>query len=153
MYTCQVVIHADTVSIMNAYGLGPYLVRLREGRGWSITDAAAHIGMSKSHLSQLEKGKIGLPNAALRRQIANAYSIRHVDILVAAGELDADELPREGAIREPFPRGTAKAEVVQRLAELPDEKAIDVLRYILFRLAEQDIDVDIAVIVANAGAR
>jgi transcriptional regulator with XRE-family HTH domain len=77
---------------MNDYGLGPYLTGLRAVRGWSITDAAARIGMSKSHLSQLEKGKIGLPNAALRRQIADAYSVRHVDILVAAGELLPEEI-------------------------------------------------------------
>lgn len=77
---------------MNNLGLGPFLLSLRESRGWGVTDAAAHIGMSKSHLSQLEKGKIGLPSAALRRQIAEAYGVRHVDILVAAGELEASEI-------------------------------------------------------------
>jgi transcriptional regulator with XRE-family HTH domain len=61
-------------------------------RGWGVTDAAARIGMSKSHLSQLERGKIGLPSAALRRQIAEAYGVRHIDILIAAGELTSDEV-------------------------------------------------------------
>jgi transcriptional regulator with XRE-family HTH domain len=77
---------------MDARGLGPYLATLRTLHGWGLTEAAARIDVSKSHLSQIEGGKIGLPNAALRRRIAAAYGIRHVDILVAAGELVPDEV-------------------------------------------------------------
>src|SRR4029434_2675014 len=42
-------------------------------------------------LSQIESGKIGLPSADVRRRLAIAMGVTHVDLLLAAGELsDAD---------------------------------------------------------------
>ncbi len=76
-------------------GLGGFLRKRRIDLGLTqeaVSDAA---GIGRSHLSQIESGKIGLPNAGIRRRLADVLEVRHVDLLVAAGELDDAEV-REG---------------------------------------------------------
>jgi transcriptional regulator with XRE-family HTH domain len=96
-----------------AAGLGGFLRRRRVDLGLTqeaVSDAA---GIGRSHLSQIESGKIGLPNAAIRRRLARALALQHVDLLIAAGELDEDEV-RDG--RQPL------ASELDRIAErLGDE--------------------------------
>ncbi|MCC6315337.1 MAG: helix-turn-helix transcriptional regulator [Thermomicrobiales bacterium] len=73
-------------------GLGPFIRSRRTELGLTqerVADAAA---IGRSHLSQIESGKIGLPNAKIRRRLAQTLRVRHVDLLVAAGELSADEV-------------------------------------------------------------
>src|SRR5262245_33677345 len=72
-------------------GLGGYVRARRDRNGWSLTSLAARSGLSKSELSAIEAGKIKLPGADKRRRLAEALSVRHVDLLVAAGEITADE--------------------------------------------------------------
>lgn len=95
-------------------GLGGFLRKRRIDLGLTqeaVSDAA---GIGRSHLSQIESGKIGLPNAGIRRRLAEVLEVRHVDLLVAAGELDEAEV-REG--RQP------PASELDRLAERLDDDA------------------------------
>lgn len=55
---------------------------------------AAH--MTKSHVSAIEKGRIGLPGPEVRRELAKALGVTHLDILIAAGEIRPDELEAAG---------------------------------------------------------
>jgi transcriptional regulator with XRE-family HTH domain len=71
--------------------MGAYVKERRERLGWTLTALAADAGLSKSELSALESGKIKLPSADKRRRLAAALDVTHLDLLVAAGELTADE--------------------------------------------------------------
>lgn len=98
--------------------LGNYIVAAREERGWNQTEFAERAEIKRAHLAQIERGKIALPNGDLRRRLAAALGVRHVDILVAAGELTADEIPREGDIPEAFPHDPIKRQIVAWLVTL-----------------------------------
>lgn len=72
--------------------LGDYIEKRRIELGYTSQAGFARAAkISPSHLNQIEGGKIALPNADLRRKLARALGVRHVDILVAAGELAEDE--------------------------------------------------------------
>ena len=77
--------------------LGQYLHDQRHARGLTMADAATRAGTSAAYWSQIEGGQVKLPGAALRRGIAAALGVRHVDILIAAGELTAEEAGRDDA--------------------------------------------------------
>jgi transcriptional regulator with XRE-family HTH domain len=109
---------------------------------WPHANSAAGIKRSSRNartssgrtLAQIERGKIALPNGDLRRRLASALGVRHVDILVAAGELTADEIPREGTAPEPFPHDATKGQIVEQLATLNASEAANVSAYIEFTL-------------------
>lgn len=63
----------------------------------SQVEFADRVGMTKSHLSQVEAGKIALPNADIRRRLAKELGVSHLDLLVAAGEIDRSEIASAGA--------------------------------------------------------
>lgn len=67
--------------------LGEYLQHRLDELGWSQRELAARTEMKPSHVSQIVSGKIGLPNADIRRRLADALNVRHIDLLIAAGEL------------------------------------------------------------------
>lgn len=60
--------------------------------GWTQSELADRAGINRAVLAQIETGRIKLPSAEFRRAIADALSIRHVDLLLAAGELLPDEI-------------------------------------------------------------
>lgn len=76
---------------METMGLGAFVKERREARGWSQTRLAAECGLDRAYLSQIESGKVGWPGADIRRRLAAALGLRHVDLLIAAGELSAEE--------------------------------------------------------------
>lgn len=95
---------ADKQEMLGAMDtLGRYLRALREQRGISQTALAAHVGLSRSHMGQIESGKIGLPSADIRRRLAKALGVSHVDLLIAAGELTEDEVGPLVGVVEPNP--------------------------------------------------
>jgi transcriptional regulator with XRE-family HTH domain len=114
--------------------LGNYIVAAREQRGWNQTEFAARANIKRAHLAQIERGKIALPSGELRRRLAAALDVRHVDILVAAGELTGDEIPDEGSAPEPFPHDATKRQIIQQLATLDTSEAVNVSEYIEFRI-------------------
>lgn len=71
----------------------------REELGMTQRELGAKVGTSKEYISQIENGKPKLPNAGLRRALAEALGLQHVELLVAAGELREDEIPKEGEPR------------------------------------------------------
>lgn len=73
--------------------LGSVIADYRRDTGATQAELAERIGTSPAYLSQIENGKVAFPNADLRRRIAGALRIRHIDLLVAAGELSAEEVP------------------------------------------------------------
>lgn len=76
----------------DAGGLGPF-IKIRRGElGMSQAALADAIGLGRSHMAQIENGKIAFPSADVRRRIAGALKVRHVDLLVAAGELNKEEV-------------------------------------------------------------
>ncbi len=81
-------------------GLGQYIRQRRTSLGLTQESVAEQAGIGRSHLSQIESGKIGLPNATIRRRLAKTLRVRHVDLLVAAGEISEDEV-RNGTAPEP----------------------------------------------------
>lgn len=81
-----------------ASGLGAYIKRARERLGWTQADLAVRAGLitpsgeaNRTLIAQLETGrtKVSLPET--RRAIADALGVRHLDLLVAAGELTVEE--------------------------------------------------------------
>lgn len=80
-----------------ANGLGEFVRKRRIELGLTQERVAAAAGVGRAHLSQIESGKIELPNVDLRRRLAAALDVSHLDLLVVAGELDADEVGRAAA--------------------------------------------------------
>ena len=115
-YLSSVATHETIHHVTN--GLGAYIRDWRERQGLTLTRAAAEVGVGKGYLSQLETGKIGLPNADVRRRIAEMLGITHVQFLIIAGELREDEVEKAGvtgvrAYSEDDPRAQIIAAVDQ----------------------------------------
>ena len=72
--------------------LGSFIRHRREVLGLTQESVADAANIGRSHLSQIESGKIGLPNANIRRRLAEILRVSHVDLLVAAGEISAAEI-------------------------------------------------------------
>lgn len=90
---------------------------------------ARRVGLTPQVINQLLKGDIKVPSAQIRRTLAKAFGLRHVDILVMVGELSEDEIPVEGKPRELFAQGTAKAEVVKELIPMREDQALQVASF------------------------
>ncbi len=100
--------------------LGRYVREWRERRNMTQSDLAEPVGIGRSHLSQIESGKIKFPNAGIRRRLAAAMGISHVELLIAADELTRDEL---GTAAPEFPPGSAQERIVELVRQLPDDLA------------------------------
>lgn len=76
---------------------GDWVKLQRETRGIKTGELARKIGKEKpSYVSQLEAGRIGLPGADIRRRLASALGVTHIDVLIAAGELLPEEVQQAG---------------------------------------------------------
>lgn len=76
--------------------LGSYVRDQRALRGLTLTELGEVAHVSKSHLSQIETGKIALPSPEIRRRLARALGISHVALLLAAGELNEEDVRASG---------------------------------------------------------
>lgn len=107
-------------------GIGRLVREKRLELGLSQTALAEASGLSKGHLSTLEAGKIALPAPDIRRRLAAALGVSHLDLLVAAGEITEDEIKKagaEGVVEEdPDPLRAQLVDVVRqvRWAEKPE---------------------------------
>lgn len=66
-------------------------------------DLANAAGLKAPYVSDVERGKIALPNADIRRRLAKALGVSHLDLLVAAGEITPQELGTVAGIVERDP--------------------------------------------------
>lgn len=81
--------------------LGDLLRDRRAALGMTQVELAEQAGVNQPLVSDIERGKTKLSNPDARRRIARALQVRHVDMLVAAGELYPEEVP--GGEVEPRP--------------------------------------------------
>src|SRR4051812_25533167 len=77
-------------------GMGAFIRASRQAMGLNQTRFAEVANIGRSHLAQIESGKITFPNAEYRRKIAKALGVSHIALLVAAGELTAGEIEQAG---------------------------------------------------------
>lgn len=133
-------------------GIGAFISRRRDELGLTQTALAERVGLKRSHLSLIESGKIALPSADVRRRIAAELGVRHVDLLVIAGELAPDEIdPR----RQPT-YGDNRLQAIADDWDQLTEKEKDFLLLILEgnrrRRGLDGLD-DIVQVVTESGAR
>jgi len=76
---------------MERTGMGAYVRSHRQARGWTQEDLAARAGVTQPTLSDIERGKNILSSPDIRRRLATALGVSHLDLLVAAGELTPAE--------------------------------------------------------------
>jgi transcriptional regulator with XRE-family HTH domain len=76
--------------------LGHFIKERRERLGWSQKTMAQLVGMPQPALSDIERGATKMPNADLRRRLARTLGVSHLDLLVATGEITAEELAEVG---------------------------------------------------------
>jgi hypothetical protein len=101
------------------------LVRARvaewEQQGGSKASYARHINVSPSHLQlMLKPGGVAIPQPKARRALADDLGIRVVDFFVMAGELRPEDIPVEGAVREPFPPNDPRRELLEAMEKIAD---------------------------------
>lgn len=89
-----------------------FVTERREQLGINQTELAKRAGVPRTTVNRIEQGTTKLPEADIRRKLAKALGVRHVDILVAAGELTEEEV---------LPLGDAFSGAVRRLAPAIDE--------------------------------
>ena len=74
--------------------LAAFLKQTREERGMLASQLADAAGLTRSHVSEIERGKIALPNADIRRRLANQpYPFRHAVLLSILKVTDSTPLP------------------------------------------------------------
>ena len=95
--------------------LGDFVKSKRDRAGWSQARLAEEVGTSPAYISQIESGRVSLPGADLRRGIAKAIGVCHLDLLVESGELTRDELE-------------STVGVIERRPDDPAEQLIEAIR-------------------------
>lgn len=88
---------------------------------------ARRLELKPQTVSQLLAGDIKVPKAWIRRKLAAEFGLRHVDILVMAGELSADEI-------DPRLQPTYPADEVRVLSERWHQLTADERRMISYVL-------------------
>lgn len=84
----------DTIRVVS--GLGDYVKRERSRLGLSQIELAKEAGIQQPNLSDIERGRNQNTSPDTRRRLAAALGVSHLDLLIAAGELTADEVVDAG---------------------------------------------------------
>ncbi len=106
--------------------LAERLRALRKARGWTQQDLSRVSGLTRSHISRLERGDIQLPSSERLRQLATALDTSLDDLLAAAGYRDSG---LDGG--DPLPD---LAVYLGRKYGLDDPQLVDALALLLRRL-------------------
>ena len=69
---------------------GPYLRKLRKGKGLTLKQVEKAAQVSNAYISQVERGLRNPPHPEILQRLANVYGIPQRDLLVAAGYLEED---------------------------------------------------------------
>jgi len=67
------------------------------------SDLARRSGIPATTINRIETGVTQLPSADIRRKLATALGVSHLDLLVAAGEITQEELGTVAGIVEQDP--------------------------------------------------
>lgn len=106
------------VAAMNATSLGTFVRERRQALRLTQRELGERINLPAARIAQIEVGKVTLPGANVRRDLAAALGVSHLDLLIAAGEITLEEIRATGVqgVVEDDPRLTL---VVERLRETP----------------------------------
>lgn len=78
--------------------LGAFVAKRREELGIRTqTELGRRTGLPRTTINRIETGVTQLPQPDIRRRLAQALGVSHLDLLVAAGELTEDEIQAAGA--------------------------------------------------------
>jgi transcriptional regulator with XRE-family HTH domain len=123
--------------------LGHYIKERREVLGLTQTELAERADVPRTTVNRVETGTTKLPSPDIRRRLARALSVPHLDLLIAAGELSGDDIRSAGVVAveiiEP-----ERAELLAKLelVRLHDQTRIDALTFILDGWLRQDREAD-----------
>jgi len=112
--------------------LGHYIKERREVLGLTQTELAERADVPRTTVNRVETGTTKLPSPDIRRRLARALSVPHLDLLIAAGELSGDDIRSAGVVAveviEPV-----RAELLGKLelVRLNDETRVNTLRIVL----------------------
>ncbi|MGW0821942.1 helix-turn-helix domain-containing protein [Streptomyces sp. NPDC002845] len=76
-----------------ARGLGAYVKRLRESKGWGVRELARRSGLDAEVILRLESGHARHPRLDTLSSLASALEITLVDMLAEAGQTTACGVP------------------------------------------------------------
>ena len=107
--------------------VGAFVRARREELGMSVTELGERTGLGTQAISAIETDHRRVPRVERRRLLADALRVRHVDLLIAAGELRDDELPT--LLRAVQPASECD-EIMASLSIEARQVAIDTLRNI-----------------------
>ncbi len=92
MYTPLSIVCASNIVGNMDGGMAAYVAQRRHALKLTQLQLAELAGVTRDVVAQIESGKSKLPVPENRRRLAAALGVRHVDLLIAAGELTADEV-------------------------------------------------------------
>src|SRR4051812_42837919 len=86
---------------MEIPAIAGYVKHRRSLLGKTQQQIADAVGTSAARIAQIESGTVKLPGADMRRRLAAALGVTHLDILIAAGEITPDEVYAAGVPKIP----------------------------------------------------
>lgn len=100
-----------------ADGLRAFVQTRRTILGLTQKELAEAAGINQPTISDIERGQTKLPNADIRRRLAAALGVSHLDLLVAAGEITEQELGTTVGLVEVAP-DDPRQDFIRRLERL-----------------------------------
>ena len=110
----------------------------RELLGLTQKEVADRAGTTKEYYSQIETGRVVLPNIELRREISRALGIRHIDFLMAQGIIEDWEVPGFSADTPPPDPRLEQVETLLTQLDLGSDNRAATLSGILQLWVDQD---------------
>lgn len=98
--------------------LRQFVTKRREELGLNQTQLGEKAGVPRTTINRIEKGTTQLPEADVRRKLARALGVTHIQILLEAGELTEDEAGPQAP--PPFTADDPRAEVVTIMRRMSD---------------------------------
>lgn len=80
--------------------LGAKLAELRLRKGESLQDVATAVGVSKTHIWQMEKGASGNPSMDLLRNLASHFSVPLTFLADASSETSVEDVEAQQFFRD-----------------------------------------------------
>ena len=110
---------------------GEYLRLLRKDRGMSLRRVEKITKISNSYLSQIERGKRGVPNFSILKRLAEAYGVKVTDLIENAESQEGNKKAHYGSM-------AANVDFIFRVYEKLSESRKNSLKDFLQHLVEQE---------------